>query len=40
MSKYDRIAKRFREESRDRRDFLKDGIATRGPVFNDLIERI
>lgn len=40
LSRYDRIAKRFREESLDRRDFLKDGIATRDPVFNSLIERI
>lgn len=40
LSRYDRIARRFREDMRDRRDFLKDGITTRDPVFNQLIERI
>ena len=40
LSRYDRIAKRFGEESRDRRDFLKDGIGTRDAAFNQLIERI
>jgi transcriptional regulatory protein RtcR len=40
LSRYDRIASRFREDIRDRRDFLKDGIRTRDKAFNRLIERI
>jgi transcriptional regulatory protein RtcR len=40
LSKYDRIASRFRQEQTESRDFLKSGIATRNPGFNRLIERI
>ncbi len=40
LSKYDRIASRFRLEQRESRDFLKSGIATRNAAFNKLIERI
>ena len=40
LSKYDRIASRFRLEQRESRDFLKSGIATRNKAFNKLIERI
>ena len=40
LSKYDRIASRFRLEQSESRDFLKSGIATRNKAFNRLIERI
>lgn len=40
LSKYDRIASRFRQEQRQSRDFLKSGIATGNAAFNALIERI
>ena len=41
LSKYDRIAARFqREEQRDAASFLKSGIETRNPRFNQLIEEI
>jgi transcriptional regulatory protein RtcR len=40
LSKYDRIASRFRLEQSESREFLKSGIATRNKAFNKLIERI
>ena len=40
LSKYDRIASRFRQEQSESRDFLKSGIATRNATFNKLIDRI
>jgi transcriptional regulatory protein RtcR len=40
LSKYDRLASRFRLEQREGLDFLKSGIATRNPGFNKLIARI
>jgi transcriptional regulatory protein RtcR len=40
LSKYDRLAARFRREHTDRLAFLKSGIATRNPAFNALIEKI
>jgi transcriptional regulatory protein RtcR len=40
LSKYDRIAMRFRREFDDDVSFLKSGIETRNPAFNVLIERI
>ena len=40
LSKYDRLAKRFRKERTDALTFLKSGIATRNVAFNILIERI
>ena len=40
LSKYDRIAMRFRREFDDDISFLKSGIETRNPAFNALIERI
>jgi transcriptional regulatory protein RtcR len=40
LSKYDRLAARFREEKADARSFLKSGIETRNPAFNALVERI
>ena len=40
LSKYDRIAMRFRQEMDDDITFLKSGIATRNKAFNLLIERI
>ncbi len=40
LSKYDRIAQRFRQEMDDDISFLKSGIETRNPQFNRLIERI
>lgn len=40
LSKYDRLASRFREERRESTSFLKSGIATRNPAFNQLIEQI
>ncbi len=40
LSKYDRIASRFRKEQKEGISFLKGGIDTRNPRFNRLIERI
>jgi len=40
LSKYDRIAMRFRQEMDDDITFLKSGIETRNNAFNALIERI
>ena len=40
LSKYDRIASRFREDQEAGLSFLKSGIATQSPAFNRLIERI
>lgn len=40
LSKYDRIAMRFRQEINDDISFLKSGIDTRNREFNQLIERI
>jgi len=40
LSKYDRIASRFRKEQREGLSFLKSGIDTRNKAFNQLIERI
>lgn len=40
LSKYDRIASRFRKEQRDAASYLKGGIETRNTGFNRLIDRI
>jgi len=40
LSRYDRIATRFRAEQRDAASFLKSGIATKSPAFNRMIDRI
>ncbi|MBI5542401.1 MAG: sigma 54-interacting transcriptional regulator [Deltaproteobacteria bacterium] len=40
LSKYDRLAARFRREQKEGLSFLKSGIDTRNPAFNRLIERI
>ncbi len=40
LSKYDRIAARFRAEQRDAQSFLKAGIDTKNRAFNGLIEQI
>ena len=40
LSKYDRIASRFRQEQRDAVSYLKGGIDTRNVAFNRLIDRI
>ena len=40
LSKYDRLASRFKQEARDDVSFLKSGIATRNVPFNRLIEQI
>lgn len=40
LSKYDRIAMRFRRELDDDISFLKSGIETSNPAFNTLVERI
>jgi transcriptional regulatory protein RtcR len=40
LSKYDRIASRFQQESREAVSFLKSGIETRNARFNQLISRI
>jgi transcriptional regulatory protein RtcR len=40
LSKYDRLASRFRLEQRAGLSFLKGGIDTRNPAFNRLIESI
>lgn len=40
LSRYDRIATRFRRETEESLNFLKSGIATRNKDFNRLIENI
>ena len=40
LSRYDSIAERFKADTRERTDFLKDGIGTRDKAFNSLIEKI
>lgn len=40
LSKYDRIASRFRQEQREGISFLKGGIETRNAGFNRLISRV
>lgn len=40
LSRYDRIAARFRREASEARSFLKSGIETRNQRFNRLIEQI
>jgi transcriptional regulatory protein RtcR len=40
LSKYDRIAARFRKEQKEGLSFLKSGIDTRNAAFNALVERI
>jgi transcriptional regulatory protein RtcR len=40
LSKYDRIASRFRQEQREAVSYLKGGIDTRNSAFNRLIDRI
>jgi transcriptional regulatory protein RtcR len=40
LSRYDRIATRFKAERIEDTSFLKSGIATRSPAFNRMIDRI
>ena len=40
LSRYDRLASRFREERREGTSFLKSGIETKNEAFNRLIDRI
>ncbi len=40
LSRYDRIATRFKAEQAEATSFLKSGIATRNPAFNQMIDRI
>lgn len=40
LSKYDRLASRFRKEQAEALSFLKSGIDTKNPGFNRLIERL
>jgi len=40
LSRYDRIAARFKKEATEARSFLKSGIETRNERFNGLIEQI
>jgi transcriptional regulatory protein RtcR len=40
LSKYDRIASRFRQEQREAVSYLKGGIDTRNSAFNHLMDRI
>ena len=40
LSRYDRIATRFRADQEEAASFLKSGIATRNAAFNQMIERI
>jgi len=40
LSRYDRIASRFRDEHREAASFLKQGIETKNKTFNALIDRI
>lgn len=40
LSRYDRLATRFAKEQEARVDFLKSGIATKNPAFNQLMEQM
>jgi transcriptional regulatory protein RtcR len=40
LSRYDRIASRFRQEEVEGVSYLKSGIETRNPAFNRLIDRV
>ena len=40
LSRYDRIATRFKAETQEATSFLKSGIATRNAAFNKMIDRI
>lgn len=40
LSRYDRLAERFRQQIKGDLNFLKSGIETRNPAFNAMIERI
>ena len=40
LSKYDRLATRFEQQTREDLSFLKSGIDTRNRTFNDLVARI
>lgn len=40
LSRYDELAQRFEHARMEARDYLKNGIATRNPQFNRLIEEI
>ncbi|GAB4516554.1 MAG: RNA repair transcriptional activator RtcR [Haliangiales bacterium] len=40
LSRYDRLASRFREERADSLDFLKSGIRTQSRMFNELIAKL
>ncbi len=40
LSRYDRLAARFKQERQQGHSFLKSGIATKNAAFNQLIERI
>ena len=40
LSRYDQIASRFAQESRDAVTYLKGGIQTRNPAFNTLIQQL
>lgn len=40
LSRYDKIATRFRTDAQQATSFLKSGIATRNPAFNRMIDRI
>jgi len=40
LSRYDQLAARFKQERQQGHSFLKSGIATKNPAFNQLIEQI
>jgi transcriptional regulatory protein RtcR len=40
LSKYDQIASRFAKEAEEANKYLKDGIETRNPAFNKMIDQI
>lgn len=40
LSRYDKLASRFREEQTTSYEFLKSGIATKNSAFNKMIERV
>ncbi len=40
LSRYDKIVTRFEDEAAEALTFLKSGIATRNPAFNQLIEQV
>jgi transcriptional regulatory protein RtcR len=40
LSRYDRLASRFKKEEAEGQSFLKSGIETRSRAFNELIERL